>query len=142
MAPGRASTSTPAKPSNTASHRQRPAFSPRTSVLRITANSGVVKLKMVATASGSRMDAPKLAIIPTMPLMARPAWLRRRRVASDPSDPRDHSQPSSSGSGTACRQNMISGSEAPPRAASFTSMNRVARARAEPRRRARARKGR
>ena len=142
IAPGRAMINTPANPSTTASHRQRPAFSPSITVLRTTANSGVVKLRMVETASGSSIAAPNTVTMPIMPVTALRAWLPSRRVASEPSRPRALSPISSNGKAVNWRQNIISGNATPLREASFTSINMVDSASAEARRSPSANRGR
>jgi hypothetical protein len=90
--PGRAITSTPTKPSATASQRHGPIFSFSIKAESTTANIGVVKPSTVATASGSRIVAPKLASMPNMPISERVAWLLRRVVRSCHHCPRNATQ--------------------------------------------------
>ena len=93
-----------------------------TRAARITANSGVVKPSVVASASGSSTAAPKLQSIPSIPIVLRSPWVASRPVRSLPSWPVSASQPRISGSERAWRQNMISGSAMPLSPATFTSM--------------------
>ncbi len=65
--PGWVVTRIPAKPASTADQRHLPTFSFSSTIDRITAQIGAVKLIVVASASGSRITAAKLSTMPIVP---------------------------------------------------------------------------
>ena len=71
---------TPMKPTATAAQRRGPTASFRMKKDRMVAKMGAVKLRVVASARGSRVRVWKRHRMETTPRALRPAWAQGRRV--------------------------------------------------------------
>ena len=99
-----------------------------------TAQIAEVKLKVVATASGNSVTAPKLRNIPARPVMARPACALSRVLPSVASSPRDPNHSSSIGTVGSWRQNRVSVRVTPDWVTSFTNTSMIDSTNAAPNR--------